>query len=60
MRDQARYALICRAEGIVPIVEPDVVHASATASNAVELNVRIPTSSSKHGRPASTSTPSSR
>lgn len=25
MRDQARYALICQSEGIVPIVEPDLV-----------------------------------
>ena len=24
MRDLARYALICQAEGLVPIVEPDV------------------------------------
>ena len=42
MRDQARYALICQAEGIVPIVEPDVVLAGAHGlEDAVELNVRI-------------------
>ena len=38
MRDQARYALICQAEGIVPIVEPDVVLAGThTLEDAVDI-----------------------
>lgn len=42
MRDQARYALICQAEGIVPIVEPDVVLAGTySLEDAVEINVRV-------------------
>jgi len=42
MRDQARYALICQSEGIVPIVEPDVVLAGDhTLEDAIEINVRI-------------------
>ena len=42
MRDQARYALICQSEGIVPIVEPDLVLAgSHTLEDAVEINVRV-------------------
>ena len=42
MRDQARYALICQAEGIVPIVEPDVVLSGDYAlEDALEINVRI-------------------
>ena len=42
MRDQARYALICQAEGIVPIVEPDLVLTGThTLEDAVEINVRV-------------------
>jgi fructose-bisphosphate aldolase class I len=42
MRDQARYALICQSEGIVPIVEPDVVLAGDhTLEDAIEVNVRV-------------------
>lgn len=42
MRDQARYALICQGEGIVPIVEPDVVmKGDHTLEDAVEINVRV-------------------
>jgi len=42
MRDQARYALICQSEGIVPIVEPDLVLAGAhSLDDAVEINVRV-------------------
>merc|ERR1719313_2903 len=42
MVDQARYALICQAEGIVPIVEPDLVLAGTyTLEDAVEINVRV-------------------
>ena len=42
MRDQARYALICQSEGIVPIVEPDLVLAGThTLEDAVEINVRV-------------------
>jgi fructose-bisphosphate aldolase class 1 len=38
MRDQARYALICQSEGIVPIVEPDLVlTGSHTLEDAVEV-----------------------
>ena len=39
--EQARYALICQSEGIVPIVEPDLVLAGThTLEDAVE--VRLP------------------
>mmetsp|Transcript_58175 Transcript_58175/g.185209 ORF Transcript_58175/g.185209 Transcript_58175/m.185209 type:complete len:388 (-) Transcript_58175:1190-2353(-) len=38
MRDLARYALICQAEGLVPIVEPDV---SLTGEHDLETAVRI-------------------
>lgn len=42
MVDQARYALICQSEGIVPIVEPDLVlTGSHTLEDAVEINVRV-------------------
>lgn len=42
MRDQARYALICQSEGIVPIVEPDVIlSGNHSLEDAVEINVRI-------------------
>jgi len=42
MVDQARYALICQSEGIVPIVEPDLVLAGThTLEDAVEINVRV-------------------
>ena len=42
MRDQARYALVCQAEGIVPIVEPDLVlKGTYTLEDAVELNVKV-------------------
>ena len=34
MRDQARYALICQAEGIVPIVEPEIV---PNGSHSIEV-----------------------
>ena len=38
----ARYALICQSEGIVPIVEPDLVLAgSHTLEDAIEINVRV-------------------
>jgi fructose-bisphosphate aldolase class I len=41
-RDLARYALICQSEGVVPIVEPDVVLAGSHGlDDAVEANVRI-------------------
>ena len=42
MRDQASYALICQDEGVVPIVEPDLVLAGThTLEDAVEINVRV-------------------
>jgi hypothetical protein len=42
MRDQVRYALICQSEGVVPIVEPDLVlTGSHTLEDAVEINVRV-------------------
>ena len=37
--EQARYALICQSEGIVPVVEPDLVLAgSHTLEDAVEVS----------------------
>ena len=40
-RDLARYALICQAEGLVPIVEPDLVLKGAhSLEDAVEANAR--------------------
>lgn len=42
MRDQARYALICQSEGVVPIVEPDLVlKGDHTLEDAVEANARV-------------------
>lgn len=42
MRDQARYALISQSEGLVPIIEPDVVlKGNYTLEDAVEINVRV-------------------
>jgi len=42
MRDQARYALICQSEGLVPIVEPDLVlKGDHSLEDAVEINVRV-------------------
>lgn len=38
MRDLARYALICQAEGLVPIVEPDI---SLTGDHDLETAVRV-------------------
>jgi len=41
-RDLARYALICQAEGLVPIVEPDLVLKGAhSLEDAVEANSRV-------------------
>ena len=61
MVDQARYALICQSEGLVPIVEPDLVLAGThTLEDAVEVNVRVSTASSERWpRTASTSTAAS-
>jgi len=42
MRDLARYALICQAEGLMPIVEPDVsLSGSHTLEDAVKINIEI-------------------
>jgi len=42
MRDQARYALICQSEGLVPIVEPDLVlNGNHSLEDAIEINVRV-------------------
>lgn len=42
MRDLARYALICQAEGLVPIVEPDVVmKGDHTLEDAVAVNAKV-------------------
>jgi fructose-bisphosphate aldolase class I len=42
MRDLARYALICQAEGLVPIVEPDVsLKGDHDLETAVRVNVKI-------------------
>ena len=41
-RDLARYALICQSEGLVPIVEPDLVLKGAhSLEDAVEANARV-------------------
>ena len=41
-RDLARYALICQSEGLVPLVEPDVVlKGEHTLETAVEVNGRV-------------------
>ena len=42
MHDLARYALICQSEGLMPIVEPDVLlTGSHTLEEAVRINIRI-------------------
>lgn len=42
MRDLARYALICQDEGLVPIVEPDVVmKGTHDLETAVAVNVKV-------------------
>merc|ERR1712151_217832 len=45
MRDLARYALICQDEGLVPIVEPDVVmKGTILKTNMVNPGLDCPTS----------------
>lgn len=45
MRDLARYALICQDEGLVPIVEPDVVmKGDHSLETAVAVNVKVQSS----------------
>jgi len=42
MRDLARYALICQAEGLVPIVEPDIsLKGAHDLETAVRVNVKV-------------------
>mmetsp|Transcript_7288 Transcript_7288/g.12837 ORF Transcript_7288/g.12837 Transcript_7288/m.12837 type:complete len:399 (+) Transcript_7288:116-1312(+) len=42
MHDLARYALICQAEGLVPIVEPDIVMAGDhDLETAIQVNVEV-------------------
>uniref|UniRef100_A0A7S2HMU7 fructose-bisphosphate aldolase n=1 Tax=Zooxanthella nutricula TaxID=1333877 RepID=A0A7S2HMU7_9DINO len=42
MRDLARYALICQDEGLVPIVEPDVVmQGTHDLETAIAVNVKV-------------------
>mmetsp|Transcript_19795 Transcript_19795/g.32064 ORF Transcript_19795/g.32064 Transcript_19795/m.32064 type:complete len:361 (+) Transcript_19795:203-1285(+) len=42
MRDLARYALICQAEGLVPIVEPDIsLKGDHDLETAVRINVKL-------------------
>jgi len=42
MQDLARYALICQAEGLVPIVEPDVsLKGDHDLEDAVRINLKI-------------------
>lgn len=42
MRDLARYALICQAEGLVPIVEPDIsLNGAHDLETAVRVNVKV-------------------
>jgi len=42
MEDLARYALICQDEGLVPIVEPDIVmKGDHTLETAVEVNTQV-------------------
>lgn len=42
MHDLARYALICQSEGLVPIVEPDVLlTGSHTLEEAICINIRV-------------------
>ena len=43
MSDLARYALICQSEGLMPIVEPDVVlEGDHTLEDAVVVNTKVP------------------
>jgi len=45
MRDLARYALICQDEGLVPIVEPDIVmKGEHDLETAVAVNVKVQSS----------------
>lgn len=45
MRDLARYALICQDEGLVPIVEPDIVmKGDFNLETAVAVNVKVQSS----------------
>jgi len=45
MRDLARYALICQAEGLVPIVEPDIVmKGEHDLETAIAVNVKVQSS----------------
>lgn len=42
MQDLARYALICQSNGLVPIVEPDIVlQGTHTLHQAVEIAIRV-------------------
>ena len=42
MSDLARYALICQSEGLVPIVEPDIVlNGSHTLEESVKVNTKV-------------------
>ena len=42
MNDLARYALICQAEGLVPIVEPDIsLKGCHSLEDAVNINVKV-------------------
>jgi len=42
MSDLARYALICQSEGLMPIVEPDVVlSGSHTLEESISVNTRV-------------------
>ena len=48
MRDLARYALICQAEGLVPIVEPDIsLKGDHDLETAVRVNVKVQSSFSR-------------
>jgi fructose-bisphosphate aldolase class I len=42
MKDLARYALICQSEGLMPIVEPDIVlQGTHTRQEAVRTNIQV-------------------
>lgn len=42
MRDLARYALICQSEGLMPIVEPDVLlEGTHTLEEAIDVNIWV-------------------
>uniref|UniRef100_A0A6T7HFW8 fructose-bisphosphate aldolase n=1 Tax=Attheya septentrionalis TaxID=420275 RepID=A0A6T7HFW8_9STRA len=42
MKDLARYALICQSEGLMPIVEPDIVlQGTHTLQEAVRTNIQV-------------------